>query len=130
MNLVPATITVATRAAVALSLLFLGGTGAVAANGSTDIYANEFAQSFGAQVDSKQPLDFPVYSNGSTDAWGNRFQESFGPSEPGAETPAVCSTGSTDTWAAGGFRKSFGAAASPESNELIGLCDTPTGPIR
>jgi hypothetical protein len=74
-------------------------TGALAtANGSTDIYRNEFPHSFGpATILASRPV--PGYRGGSTDIYGNQFSQSFGPASSGlAATRLVCTGGSTDIY--------------------------------
>jgi hypothetical protein len=125
MNSLPGAITTATRTSIALGLLVLAG-GALAANtGSTDIYRNQFQESFGVAIRSNDSTHFADYRNGSTDIYRNRFQESFGSSEPGGQAQTACGTGSTDIWG-NGFRKSFGDTSSASSG-LIGLCEPVNG---
>jgi hypothetical protein len=59
---------------IAAALIALAGQVAAASTGSTDIYRNQFRESFGA------------YSTGSTDLWGNAFRASFGDAPPSVPT--------------------------------------------
>ena len=101
---------------VTVAGLFGGTAGATTTSGtaSTDIYANQFAASFGpasqgsvASVDRKSGV-------GSTDIYANQFRQSFG--EPGPAVTAASysqgENGSTDIWGTNGFQRSFGSAAS------------------
>jgi hypothetical protein len=94
---------------VFLSALIVSGSFSESA-GTTDIYANDFARSFG--VDREPSASSPHGYNGSTDAWGvNGFRASFGPVDLDARPTNLCGVGSTDIWGANGFSASFGAPA-------------------
>jgi hypothetical protein len=92
---------------IAALLIVLAGQAAAAGTGSTDIYRNQFRESFGASVLSKNSLGFADYLNESTDIWGNEFLESFGASEHRPSSQTAYTTGSTDLWG-NGFHASFG----------------------
>ncbi len=105
---------------VALSASITGA--AIAADwGSTNIYANEFAASFGVPG---KPSASPINSyTGSTDIWGpDGFLKSFGPAARDARPTKLCGSGSTDIYGVDGFRVSFGPPASRESIDLAQAC--------
>jgi len=112
----------AVRATSFVVLSALIATGAVAARGgSTDVYANDFATSFG--ISGEPSASFPHGYNGSTDTWGvTGFRESFGPIDRNARPTNLCGIGSTDSWGVNGFRASFGAPPSQASNALAQAC--------
>jgi hypothetical protein len=123
MNVLPRLSATAARAAIALSFAALAGH--AAAGGSTDIWRNEFPQSFGALAAPSNAASLAAGWNGSTDLWANRFGESFGVSQPGATVQVACGTGSTDIWG-NGFRQSFGGAPLSAPAQLVAMC----GPLR
>jgi hypothetical protein len=100
---------------VALSAMVAGG--AVAATGSTDMYAPDgIAASFGTA--SAMPVLASDY-NGSTNMYGVKgFRASFGRGGSLAQAVDVSRGGSTDIYAVDDFRASFGAPASPTADPL------------
>jgi hypothetical protein len=95
-----------TALTIATALTAIAGEAAAASTGSTDIYLNQFKQSFGAPVPSRNLPGFATYLQASTDIWANEFEESFGASEDRPRSQTAYSTGSTDVWG-NGFRASF-----------------------
>jgi hypothetical protein len=84
------------------------GSSVARAGGSTDIYRNEFAKSFGTP--SLQAISTTsAGAVGSTDIWKNEFGQSFGPSRSASRTDSaiVSRVGSTDIYS-NEFQKSFG----------------------
>ncbi len=87
--------------------ILTSGPAFAAYSGSTDLYGNEFARSFGpATVLTSAPA--PAYRGGSTDIYENQFARSFGsgasPAPP--ERVIACTGGSTDIYH-NEFQKSF-----------------------
>jgi hypothetical protein len=105
---------------IAAALIALASQVAAASTGSTDIYRNQFRESFGAPVLSNDSLGSAACMNESTDIWGNRFGESFGVSQHRPKSQTAYSTGSTDVWG-NAFRASFGDAPPSVSTELGGI---------
>jgi hypothetical protein len=120
-----AAITTAARSAIALGLLTVAGVAGATNNGSTDIWSNQFRESFGAPALSEEPTRTAASRNGSTDIWGNQFRQSFGASQAGAPAQSACGTGSTDIWG-NGFRPSIGGAPLSAPAQLVAMC----GPLR
>ena len=115
---------------VAAAGLFAGaaaaGTSTTPGTGSTDIYANRFAASFGPASRGSVPSVSRQPGVGSTDIYANQFRQSFG--EPGPAVTASYArgeTGSTDIWG-NDFQRSFGSAASqaPITNAATGSART------
>jgi hypothetical protein len=100
-------------AAVLLALAF-SARPAAAETASTDIYRNEFQQSFGAPVRSPASLKSVTQVSGSTDLWATDFRTAFGRSAGGSVSRASTINGSTDTWG-NGFHASFEDPAQPAS---------------
>jgi len=101
----------ARRVTVAFGLPILtSGPAFATSNGSTDIYWNEFARSFGHPMAPPSVPSFaPARWNSSTDIYRNEFVRSLGPAITIASAPPAalsCSGGSTDTYATD-FQKRF-----------------------
>ena len=111
------TIAPAMRAASLFGLLLLAAGGARAATqGSTDIYRNEFAASFGSGLKTSTVDRYAGHEDGSTDIWGNAFRASFGSSDPDAQPTREYVVGSTDIWG-NGFHASFGHSERPIASD-------------
>jgi hypothetical protein len=111
---------ITTHTLATAALLVLAATASAANLGSTDLWADQFRDSFGAPSASNQTVDAVAEQTGSTDIWSNPFRASFGAAgQQGARSHAVSLTGSTDLWA-NGFRQSFATPASIAS-EAVGL---------
>jgi hypothetical protein len=104
----------ATLTAAVLLALATSARPAAAETASTDIYRNEFQQSFGAPVRSPASLQSVTQVSGSTDIWATDFRTAFGRSTGGSVSQASTINGSTDTWG-NGFRASFEGPAQPAS---------------
>jgi len=124
-----AAITTAARSAIALGLLTVAGVAAATNNGPTDIWSNQFRESFGAPTLSEAPARTAAYRNGSTDIWGNQFRQSFGPSQAGAPAQSACGTGSTDIWG-NGFSRSFGGTRPVASTGQVEICQAASSTVR
>src|SRR5580692_6667811 len=92
--------------AIAAALIALAGQAAPASTGSTDIYRNQFRESFGAPVLSKDSLVSAACLNEFTDIWGDGFEDSFGAIAQRPRSQTAYGTGSTDVWS-NAFRASF-----------------------
>jgi hypothetical protein len=116
-------------ATIAVVLATLAGEAAAASTGSTDIYRNQFRQSFGAPLLSKDLPGFATYLDASTDIWGNEFEESFGASEHRPRSQTAYSNGSTDVWG-NGFRASFGDVPLSVSTGPSSMREAPGNMVR
>jgi len=117
-------LSIATLTAAVVLGLATAARPAVADTGSTDIYRNQFQQSFGpaAAPVSAAPS---IQTTGSTDLWGNGFGKSF-PGTGGSVAQSVYANGSTDLWG-NGFRSSFGPATQQTSGlQSAGVSSSPT----
>jgi len=117
------------RTAIALGLLALTGVAAATNNGPTDIWSNQFRESFGAPTLSERPARTAAFRNGSTDIWGNQFRQSFGASQASASAQLACGTGSTDIWG-NGFSRSFGETRPVASTGQIEICQAASSTVR
>jgi hypothetical protein len=118
-----------TTLTIAAALTAIAGEAAAASTGSTDIYRNQFRQSFGAPVLSKDLPGFATYLDASTDIWGNEFEESFGASEDRPRSQTASSAGSTDVWG-NGFRASFGGVPLSVSTGPSSMREAPGNMVR
>ena len=108
MNSIRTVLTPALRTLVTLGLLIGAADAALAADsGSTDIYRNEFAASFGNGTPDLDPSAQSEATIGSTNIYINQFERAFG--EAATVDHQASNTrwnGSTDLWG-DGFRESF-----------------------
>jgi len=108
------------QATLAVTTTLLAGAASAAGSGSTDLWANQFADSFGSAGRSEQSVRLATDQIGSTDLWNNAFRASFGASEQGALAKTVSLTGSTDLWS-NGFGDSFALRSFSPAVESVGL---------
>jgi len=118
-----------TALTIAAALTAIAGEATAASTGSTDIYLNQFRQSFGAPVLSRDLPGFATYLQVSTDIWANEFEESFGASEDRTRSQTAYSTGSTDVWG-NGFRASFGSVPLSVSTGLTSMREASGNMVR
>jgi len=118
-----------TALTIATALTAIADEAAAASTGSTDIYSNQFRQSFGGPVLSKDLPGFSAYLDASTDIWANEFEESFGASEGRPSSQTAYGTGSTDVWG-NGFRASFGDVPLSVSTGPNSMREAPATMIR
>lgn len=119
----------AARIGIALGLVALTGVAAATNTGTTDIWRNQFRESFGAPASSAGLAPSAAYSNGSTDIWRNEFRQSFGASDASVSARSACGTGSTDIWA-NDFSKSFGSTRAVASIGPIQMCEAARSTVR
>jgi hypothetical protein len=112
-----------------LTTVVLAGTASAAGSGSTDLWANQFADSFGGGGESGQSVRPVSDQIGSTDLWADGFRASFGPSERGVVAKTVSLSGSTDLWG-NNFRDSFALRSSSPAVEPVGLRDAADSSLR
>jgi len=117
--------TSAVRATFFFILSALASTGALAAGGSTDMYANDFVASFETSARPSASPSIGRSYHASTDTWSvDGFRASFEPADADVRSARACGSGSTDAWGANGFRASFGPAAYPASIDLAQACQS------
>jgi hypothetical protein len=117
------------RTAAALATVVLAGTASAAGLGSTDLWANRFADSFGGAGESGQSVRPVSDQIGSTDLWADGFRASFRPSQRGAVAKTVSLTGSTDLWG-NNFRDSFALPSPSPAVEPVGLRESVDRSVR